>query len=368
MSPPAAPDRGQYDYLEGVRGLAAVYVVFYHVWQACVIGSPQSTAVDLALGWAAGGIPAVAVFITLSGFLLNLPVARDGDLKGGVAGFTRRRARRILPPYLAALALSALLALAAGESGGGDGAPTLGENLLSHLTLTHNLRPETVHGLNGPLWSVATECQIYAAFALVLVPLRRSMGPGVALIAGLALGLVGWLAEAAVPPAACLWLAGCFALGAAAAEVAEGRWRRVLARGPWGIVAVVALAGVAWVPLTASRHVHRPELMPVAAGFAALGTCALILAKRRGDGWALAVGRLLSSRGPAWLGAMSYSLYLTHAPILRLVGDPLRAAGVGPAGRGLVLVLVAAPLCGAAARGFYVAFERPTLAPRRAAP
>ena len=387
----AAPARGDYAYLEGLRGLAALYVVFFHVWQGCVLGSPQSTAVDLGLGWAAGGIPAVAVFITLSGFLLGLPVARAGELAGGVAGFARRRARRILPPYLAALALSAAFegyALPVAQQwalgpdpapapvgregeidgGGAEAFPTAARNLAAHAALVHNLRPETIYAINGPLWSVATECQIYAAFALALVPLRRAAGPGAALAAGAALGGLAWLAEPAVPPGACLWLVGCFALGAAAAEVAGGRWQHLLARGPWRGCALLALAGVAWVPLQAACHVYWAEAMIVPAAFAALATCALILAARRGDGWAVRLARRLAGRGPARLGAMSYSLYLTHGPLVGAADALLRRADFAPAERLPLMVGAAVPACLAVAWGFHRAFERPTLAPRRPAP
>ena len=50
---------------------------------------------------------AVAVFIVLSGFCLMLPVTRDpnGRLPGGFAAYLGRRARRILPPYYAALGM-----------------------------------------------------------------------------------------------------------------------------------------------------------------------------------------------------------------------------------------------------------------------
>src|SRR5438270_2616521 len=110
---PAAPRRPpapRLPFLDGLRGLAAVYVVLHH---AAMMVPPAGLG---GVGSAARfvfrhGHYAVAVFIVLSGYCLMLPVARDpcGRLPGGVVGYLGRRARRILPPYYAALGLGWLL-------------------------------------------------------------------------------------------------------------------------------------------------------------------------------------------------------------------------------------------------------------------
>src|SRR5688572_16117214 len=99
-------------YLEGIRGWAAVFVALHHVWQFVVT---RSDAHELPRWFTAmtvfkfGGY-AVPVFIVLSGYCLMLPIARstNSELAGGVRQFAVRRARRILIPYYAALALSLL--------------------------------------------------------------------------------------------------------------------------------------------------------------------------------------------------------------------------------------------------------------------
>jgi peptidoglycan/LPS O-acetylase OafA/YrhL len=100
-------------FLDGLRGLAALYVMFAHVYylQSAEVGRLHwhlPRAVWLATGWAAAGRSAVAIFIVLSGFCLMIPVARsaDGTISGGVWEYLKRRARRILPPYYAAMAFS----------------------------------------------------------------------------------------------------------------------------------------------------------------------------------------------------------------------------------------------------------------------
>src|SRR2546423_12887857 len=96
--------------LDGVRGLAALFVVVNHVFLRAFPGYP----VDHAPFWAAWliyGRFAVVVFIVVSGFSLALSPARHSWRFDGITRFAGRRARRILPPYLAALAFSLAVAL-----------------------------------------------------------------------------------------------------------------------------------------------------------------------------------------------------------------------------------------------------------------
>src|SRR5205807_7495201 len=102
---------------------------------------------------------AVALFIVISGFCLMLPVSRrELDLRGGVPRFFAKRARRILPPYYASIVLALLLLPV--RVGKWD--------LLSHLLLIQNLDPTRAVAINGVLWSIAVEWQIYFWFPLFL--------------------------------------------------------------------------------------------------------------------------------------------------------------------------------------------------------
>ena len=101
-SPPAAgpvtTPRLRLNFLDGLRGLAALYVMLAHVFSITAYGDDGrvSTSLPPAFVWATRGLCfshyAVAVFIVLSGFCLMLPVSRskDGLLPGGLLGFAKR--------------------------------------------------------------------------------------------------------------------------------------------------------------------------------------------------------------------------------------------------------------------------------------
>src|SRR2546423_2921524 len=95
--------------LDGVRGLAALFVVVNHIFLRAFPGHPVDRAPFWA-SWFIYGRFAVVVFIVLSGFSLALSPARHDWRLAGVRRFARRRARRILPPYWAALAFSLAVA------------------------------------------------------------------------------------------------------------------------------------------------------------------------------------------------------------------------------------------------------------------
>src|SRR5689334_14181642 len=109
------PAQAHLDYLDGLRALAALFVLFCHALQSpwpYIYSRYPPPALHLFTGWLYHGHFAVDVFIVLSGFCLMLPVVRgDGTLRGGAKRFFRRRARRILPTYYGALAFSLILSL-----------------------------------------------------------------------------------------------------------------------------------------------------------------------------------------------------------------------------------------------------------------
>ena len=63
--------------LDGIRGVAALFVVLHHCWLLSFPGYPSDTG-PWWLGWLIYGHFAVVVFIVLSGFSLSIAPARSG--------------------------------------------------------------------------------------------------------------------------------------------------------------------------------------------------------------------------------------------------------------------------------------------------
>jgi peptidoglycan/LPS O-acetylase OafA/YrhL len=363
-------------YLDGLRAVAATYVVGFHA----VLGF---AADDLVGPWRAlrrafaFGHEAVAVFIVLSGYCLMLPVARQPQTERRVqlGRFVRRRALRILPPYYAALLLSlallaAIPALRTAHTGTiwDDSLPGLELGAVSsHLLLAHNWLPRFAYQINGPLWSVASEWQIYFFFPLMLLPLWRRYGMLAPLAASALLGFAPLVlapngAKTAIP-----WYLMLFTLGALAAAIGvtpSGVSQRLREDVPWR-----PLAWVAWLLCLSGGlgaasfwFAHKP-IADTLVGFATAVTL-VTLTKRSlagGGGWAL---RVLGSRHLVGLGHFSYSLYLTHLPVLALCYFALSPLRLGGPALAITLTTAGAVLSLGVAYAFHVAVERPFIARR----
>lgn len=106
--------RPKFEFLDGIRGLSATFVLFYH---AQLFTGRGFNYIDLnvflrplSIVFSFGHF-AVAVFIVLSGFCLAIPMSMSSTktLKGGFKRYILRRAKRILPPYYIALIFFILL-------------------------------------------------------------------------------------------------------------------------------------------------------------------------------------------------------------------------------------------------------------------
>jgi len=378
--PPAAP-RLRLHYLDGLRGLAALFVVLHHAYYGLTGEAALPPLTASLTYWLFLGRSAVDIFIVLSGYCLMLPVVRAGTgrLSSGPADFFRRRARRILPPYYAALAVS-LLGIAFVPALRDTSHPLAlwnealpawkGGVIGSHLLLVHNLSPAWHSRIDYPMWSVATEWQIYFLFPLLLLPVRRRLGVAAAVLAAFAVGLAPLVLFfdrfSGVSP----HFLGLFALGMAAADVnfsrreSLARWRDRL---PWG--ALSAALGVVLV-LASLRHWSWPlavafkDILVGASTASLLVYCTRSLTRRHGESAgpnAPLVLRLCESRPAVALGVFSYSLYLIHAPVLAVCQAYLRPLGLSPTVQLALMLGAAVPLAVLCSFLFFLAFERPFL-------
>jgi peptidoglycan/LPS O-acetylase OafA/YrhL len=362
------------EYLDGLRGLAALYVVFFHAyfemnWRFDGGGLPK-WALRAAV-WMTQGHYAVAVFIVLSGYCLMLPVARsaDGQLRGGFWPYIKRRARRILPPYYAALALSLLVIATVPDMNVKRGAnwdwalPAFTPDvLLSHLLLYHNLSGDWAGKINPPMWSVATEWQIYFLFPLLLLPVWRKGGVIALVGVGFALGIGLYLASHRALEWAAPWYVGLFALGMAGAVLNFSTHSRLCAlreRLPWGRLSALCTGVFLWVAVVHPEWLTRTMGLDIVVGAATL--CAIVYCTRsltRHETRRPMLLRLFEAPWIVALGTFSYSLYLIHAPLLAMLHMFLQTFWLSPLLLFGGLLFLGVPLSVGLAYLFHLAFER----------
>jgi peptidoglycan/LPS O-acetylase OafA/YrhL len=357
--------------LDTLRALAIVSVVVYHLnWRL-----PPCFAVAGYFGWMG-----VDLFFVLSGYLIGsqlLRPVRDGQ---GVDpwGFYRRRAYRILPAYLAVLALYVLWPMwreAAGMS-----------PLWEFLTFTENLFVEyPKNAAFSHVWSLCVEEHFYLLLPLIVLGMakRATVRKTVALLCALVLlGIaVRWyeLVHVLRPLAAAghdisnryieriyyptySRLDGLLA-GVALALVRVFRpawWTALLARSNVLLAAGAVLVGCAIWMFRGRFHL----LTGVTAASTLIGFPVLSL------GLAMWIPGAANAR--CWLGRMrlpgvqllatlAFSLYLTHKEVAGRVNVWLLTVHQD---RTWLAVLVYAVSCVAVAALLYVLVERPMLALR----
>ena len=351
----AGAPRGRLAGLDGLRGLAALYVVCNHVFLRAFPGYP----VDHAPFWAAWfiyGRFAVVVFIVLSGFSLALSPARHGWHLDSLSGFAFRRARRILPPYWAALLFSLAVAWLIVPPPGQAG-PDPRAVVVNGL-LTQNL--VSAPSPNRAFWSIAVESQLYLLFPLLLLLVRRRgaavMVAAVTLVVA-AVGIVGphvahldFIVIQSPPDLAALFAVGILAAGIVAGSGARRSW-------PWAWIACAAaapvLAAIWWQgSVWTLDHLFWVDL--------ALGPAVACLLAGLATGHPAPLVRLLDTRPLRNLGFSSYSLYLTHGPIVVVLYEEVVAGRVRQGAPAfLVLLGLAVPATIVFARIFASVFERP---------
>lgn len=305
--------------LTSLRGIAAWFVVLFHLRMSIAPSLPEGVLAVLGKGYLA-----VDLFFVLSGFVIGLSYAdrlRDGGLAGAPA-FLIRRVARIWPLHLAMLGFAAALALLLALTGR-DTSDYPWHELPFHLLLVQNWWTTPDLSWNEPAWSISCELAAYLVFPLFVLAVdwrRPSVWALVAAIAGLALALHALFAGLgharlgdAIPLLGVPRCLLAFAIGTATCAL----WQRRCA--PWVAVAVAAALALAW-------SLGAPETLVVVPLWAAL---ILTLASAK--------VRPLEGRWIHLLGELSYATYLSHFLLFRLfkllfVSDasdmPLWQAGV----------------------------------------
>ena len=330
-------------------------MVVDHVFLRAFPGYPVDRAPFWA-GWFIYGRFAVVVFIVLSGFSLALSPARHGWRLDAVSRFASRRARRILPPYWAALVFSLAVAWLVVPPPG-QAAPD------AKSVVVNGLLMQNLVGAPSPdrsFWSIAVEAQLYVLFPLLLLMVRR-WGAGVMVATvTLVVATVGILGPhvsgldvfvvQSPPDLAALFAVGILAAGIVGASEARRSW-------PWAGLALAAaapvLATIWWQgSVWTLDHLFWVDLT--------LGPAVGCLLAGLATGHPARLLRLLDARPMRNLGSSSYSLYLTHGPIVVVVYERVVAGRVRQGVPAFVVSLaLVVPLTIVFARVFASVFEFP---------
>ncbi len=383
LAPP--PGNPRFPLVDSLRAIAALSVLVVHATILTGVASQHGYAeplMHLNVG--------VTIFFVISGFLLYRPFVagrrREGAPPPRLRDYARRRVLRIVPAYWVALTV---LALSVGLNGvlGGDWWVYYG--FLQIYPVAWDPATCTIDDLCGipPSWSLAVEVSFYAVLPLLALGLGRLGRRGWVRRELLALG-----ALAALSVAFQLWsvhatyedhpswfgtsdsLAGTFlwfALGMGLAVVSVASEDRERLPGPLRLVVerpllVWALAlglfgalGYGLPPTVVKPAMTLPEQLAQHVGF---GLVALLLVAPAVFGSAAGglPRRVLANRALAWLGLISYGVFLWHYTILRELIERGALDWV-PQAPFVVLVLAGTALAVIAGAASYYLVERPFL-------
>jgi len=370
-APARAPSRRHFPLFDSLRAVAALMVLVYHV--ALASGAAFTEQWGRVVGQFNAG---VAVFFVISGFLLYRPFVASrlsGSRPPGARGYARRRALRILPAYWFALTA---LAIFPGLPG------VFTSDWWRFYGFLQIYDPATQFQGLRPAWSLCVEISFYAALPLYALALRKVLaGRRIGLQVRIEIALLAsfWIAAFVLRqvfsgrfgimepsdnllytlPSTLDWFAlgMALALVSAAVDITGARLRVVtfIEDHPlliWGV------GGGIWVLTTIPRG-DPATLHHVAAGL--LGIVLVLPAAFGGD---KVPHRILASAPLAWLGVISYGLFLWHEPFSDWFFDHgFGVLGGGTLGFLLLLLPTLAVGVGMGAFSFYVV-EKPFLRKR----
>jgi peptidoglycan/LPS O-acetylase OafA/YrhL len=369
LEPP--PGNPRFPLLDAMRAIAALAIVFTHT--AGVSGFNEANFLG---GYTARLNFGVTIFFLLSGFLLYRPFVaarREGRPPIRARDFARRRVLRIVPAYWVALVV---LAIFPGLLGFWDGP------WWRSFTFTQIYwRDSTVQGIS-PAWTLCIEVSFYLALPFIAAVLARVAGRSprreLAALGALALASVGlrtalqYSGGSFVLQNTLLCFFDWFAIGMGLAVVSVATHGReaaspvlsLIVRRPWVpwalfFAAFTIVAYAFGLPRGFFLVYGNWNYLGEHLGYA---VCALLLMLPAvfGD-WAGGWPRvLLGHRLPAWLGLVSYGVFLYHAPIVLELHDH-GADGWLPASGYLSLTLITLVIAVACAAASYYLVERPAL-------
>lgn len=324
--------------LTSLRFFAALLIVLHHFAPVTIQGLSESTKRFLV-----GGAVGVTFFFVLSGFILTYTYA-DPQRAVDPRRFWSARIARIVPVYLAGLALATAVTLHHMRSDGWlDPFHRLVVPLVLGVLLLQAWFPRYCVSLNPPAWSLSAEAFFYGLIPLFLrpaitAPLRNRpfvflVGFWILGIVPCAIGLWGWpfIASEAWSPLSLVHTRSFFSffpllrlpeflmgivLGLLYLQRSDSASLR-----SGNLVFLASVGAIAVLLATSTPELrvlyHNALLAPL--------FCGVIWGAATSTGW---LGSLLAHKGLRMLGEASYSLYILHFPLKPVFSELLRRTGM----------------------------------------
>jgi len=308
--------------LDGLRGIAVLLVLWYHVWEISWLPAPLPSLQFIP----ETGFAGVDLFFYISGFVIVYPFVKalaSGKAPPAWSHFAYRRAIKIVPSYV----LSIVVVIAIGYVHFADAGQAL-RDIGTHLLFIHTWWSGTYGSVNGVLWTLAVEVEFYAVFPLLWLGFKK----------------YPWLTAGAMVCFSLLYRAHAqqccyqtsmellvynlpgyldiFAAGMISALLYV-RWRDLGARWLAPLATLAAIGGFVMLALLLENlwsirttdqwstvwQIQNRTLVGAAFTLMGLGSLLAIPAWQR----------MLANRVLLFFAAISYNLYLYHQPLARLL-------------------------------------------------
>lgn len=342
----SVPDHDRFPNLDGMRAIAALSVLVYHVVGTYSLVEQRRQAWGFIFTFGNFG---VSIFFLLSGFLLYRPFVlahlRDRPTPR-ILSFWKRRFLRIFPAYWVAVTVAILLFREARIE-------SVKDFFTVYLLLQSYRRGWILIGL-GVEWTLVIEVSFYLLLPFIALAIRALSGRAadargrmrvqVVSVAVLYVGALAyrWWALYVLAPHARAsrewfptsqldhWIFSYMDWFAIGMLLAIGSaWVSVGGRVPWPVRALARRPWISWLlalecfvvvqqlhlPPSAFDIVTRVQSFGTVVGFG-LTAAFLLIPMVYGDQSRGAIRRTLSTRFVTWLGVISYGIYLWHIVVV----------------------------------------------------